>query len=1052
MAQNNSGGSTYWRDIDEKSITVRTVASKTASQIRSSLPKKYRTLYLNCAVLKGLLEQAPLESKASWESGGIEINLPFPEGGQYRFYALNSPIMSPKLAAKYPRIQTYKLQGIDEPSASGRLSISPSGLQATVFSSQGTILIKPYFRNDPNYNISYFTKDLNLEGGRWQCGTPSAIPVSGNIGPKAASFGASGHMLSIGPMSFGQERKIYRLAVACNGEFAQQVTAGLPGDMLLNTLTFISDTVARIVAIYERDLSVRFELVDAEDQLIYTDPDTDPYTTYLPFSNDGVLAAENQSNIDQVVGSENYEFGHLFTADTSTSGIAYGSGLGPTFGIIGDDNRKAMVITTRGSSDNQSVDFDLVAAHEMGHGSGANHVFNFSYEGTGAQVEPGSGSTIMSYAGIVSGYNLQAMMDDYFNAKSIEQISAYLSVPPGSLAYSTEDNDGNLPPVVQPLKKYVIPCNTPFVLSAVATDMNNDSLTYCWEEQDSSVAQNPTIAPRDNGSSPLFRSKQPTNEPMRYFPALEYILQNTNVPPPGTGISPNFASAEFLPNKRRSMKFRVTVRDQFGGVANADTVVDSLPDSGPFAVTNPSSSATYTVGSRQAIGWSVKNTGPGSPVNCTNVKISLSTDGGMSFAHTLATSASNNGIYVFNTPNVSSSQVRFKVESVGNIFFDVNDKDITIKPSTTLYDNFTEAKALTFTNGVSSNTGVSVGATVEFGEPPHFSSAGRSVWFKFVASGAGMATASTLGSQFNTVLAAYTGDSLDGLVKIASNDDANTEAGAKWSKINFRLEKGKTYYLALDGYKGDAGTYAMTVVVESPPLVVNDDFENRINLQAVTNFALTNSLLGATAQSGEPAMAGLVATRSVWFLWTAPANGEITLDTLGSSCDTVLGMYSGNVSGSNWSQLKLLAANDNASLLTASSRLTMVVSNGVNYRIKIDSRTSTNGGYVLNGNLRVFPTIPTPGGVALVLKQAKGQYYQPLVSWNQVPTAVKYEVNLLKSSSRVNGLSTTNTNWTNGPQIALSNLPASTYGVQVRAVSNNLASPWSAVVPGIIAP
>lgn len=1054
LAQANSDGScSYWRDISEASIAPRTFAKQATFQLRTSLPKKYRTLYLNRGVIQGLLVQAPPESRATWESGGVEIKLPLPDGGFGRFYALNSPIMSPKLAKKYPLIQNYALQGIDDPSASGRLSVSPCGLQAFVFSSQGTHIIKPYFRNDPNYNISYFTQDLDQEGRQWKCGTATTIPLSGNIGPKAASLGASRqNIFSLGTMSYGQEKRIYRLAVACNGEFAQQVASGISGSIFDNAWNFINDSVARIVAIYERDLSVRFQLVEAEDQLIYVDPDTDPYSTYQPFSNDDVLAAENQSNIDQIVGSENYEFGHLFTAGTSTSGIAYGSGLGPTFGIIGDNNRKAMVISTRGSTDNQQIDFDLVAAHEMGHGSGANHVFNFSYEGTGAQVEPGSGSTIMSYAGIVSGYNLQGMMDDYFNAKSLEQITAYLSVPPGSLAYDTLDNEGNAAPVVEPLKKYTVPCGTPFALTAVATDINDDPLFYCWEQQDSAVAQNPTVAPRDNGFSPLFRSRPPTNDPTRYFPALKYILENTNVPPPGKGISPNFASGEFLPTTRRIMKFRVTTRDQFGGVAYADTVVESVPTAGPFVVTNPLSSATYTVGSRQAIGWAVKNTGPGSPINCTNVKISLSTDGGATFSRTLAQSVSNNGVFVFNMPNVSSTQVRFKVESVGNIFFDVNDKNITVKPSTTLYDNFMEAKSITFTNGISSNAGTTVGASTEFGEPPHFNSAGSSVWFKFVAPSNGMATATTLGSQFNTILAAYNGEALDGLIKIASNDDSNTGSGAKWSKINFPIFKNKIYYLALDGYRADAGPYLLTVAVVSPPLVENDNFDGHLNLGTAINFALTNSLYGATAQNGEPSMAGFPATRSVWFSWTAPANGEITLDTLGSPCDTVLGLYTGSVNGTNWSQLKLLAANDNAGVSTNISRLTAFVSNGVNYRIKVDSRSATNGDYILNGILRSNPVLQSPGGVTLLLKNIKGQSYQPLVAWNQVPTALRYEVNLLKSSNRINGLSTSNTNWTNGPLIILSNPPASVYGVQVRAISNNVSSPWSAVVPGSIAP
>jgi len=373
------------------------------------------------------------------------------------------------------------------------------------------------------------------------------------------------------------------------------------------------------------------------------------------------------------------------------------------------------------------------------------------------------------------------------------------------------------------------------------------------------------------------------------------------------------------------------------------------------------------------------------------------------------------------------------------------------------YDDFAQARDIGTISDLGavfpiSLSGTNDGYSREVGEPSHVGEGPfSSVWFKIKSDRSGVVTVDTDGSDFDTTLAVYQGASLSKLTKIAANNDK--AVGTQTSLVKFTVNAGSTYYIAVDGNKGAVGNYVLRVSAPSPPLApVNDPIESAENLGSETTLNYAGTTASASAQKGEPSMAGFAATRSVWFLWTAPATGEITIDTVGSSCDTVLGLYSGSVAGTNWSQLKLLAANDNESRGTSSSKLTTVVSNGATYRIKIDNKTSTNGSYVLNGNLRVFPTIPTPGGVTLVLKQVKGQYYQPLVSWNQVPTAVKYEVNLLKSSNRVNGLSTTNTNWTNGPQIALSNLPASTYGVQVRAVSNNLASPWSAVVPGIIAP
>ena len=182
-----------------------------------------------------------------------------------------------------------------------------------------------------------------------------------------------------------------------------------------------------------------------------------------------------------------------------------------------------MCISSRGSTDFNRYNFDLLVAHEMGHGLNANHTFSDRYEGTGAQVEPGSGSTIMSYAGITAIGNLQADSDGYYSSKSLEQMITYASSTPGNAAYEIISN-GNLPPVLSRLTNYTIPAQTPFVLTASATDDNADPLTYCWEQQDSALkAKNPVATPRDDGSSPLFRSLPSSTNPSHIFPQLKYL-------------------------------------------------------------------------------------------------------------------------------------------------------------------------------------------------------------------------------------------------------------------------------------------------------------------------------------------------------------------------------------------------------------------------------------------------------------------------------------------------------------------------------------------------
>ena len=325
---------------------------------------------------------------------------------------------------------------------------------------------------------------------------------------------------------------------------------------------------------------------------------------------------------------------------------------------------------------------------KMGHQFGASHTYNGSelycgnYQGSNQRVqttayEPGSGSTLMSYAGSCGFQNLQGSKDDYFHAGSIAQMWNIIN---SSGSCASQNATGNGAPSVNAGSNYVIPKGTPFKLTATGSD--SDPLTYTWEEADTG-AVSPPDSDGDGEPRPIFRSRPGTSSPSRTFPDMGHVRDQANVPTAPFG---GYLPGEALPLISRIMKFTVTARDNRsggGGVSSADTLVTVDGGSEPFFVTAlhpPNTPMVWTSGSTQIVTWNVGNTAT-SPINCSQVKISLSTDGGLTFPTNLLTSTPNDGSESVLVPNITTTAARVKVEGVGNIFFDISDTNFPIKPS-----------------------------------------------------------------------------------------------------------------------------------------------------------------------------------------------------------------------------------------------------------------------------------------------------------------------------------------------------------------------------------
>ena len=364
-------------------------------------------------------------------------------------------------------------------------------------------------------------------------------------------------------------------------------------------------TMTRVNGVMEKDLAVHFNIIANNTAVIYTNASTDPYSipsVGTATANYGTLQGWNlqlQNTLTNVLNND-YDIGHLFGA----------SGGGGNAGCIGcicvddttsqTDMNKGSGYTSPGDGNPQGDTFDIdYVVHEMGHQLGANHTFSHANEGSNVQVEPGSGSTIMGYAGITD-YNVQMNSDDYFTYRSISQIETNLSSK--SCSVNTPITN-QLPTITVGPSSANIPKGTPFKLEAIATDPESNVLTYCWEQNNSgtaaTVAEN-SIAFPTKAAGPNFRSFLPVSTGVRYFPAFSKVLSG-NI----------YDQWESLSDVARTFVFTMTVRDVSPSASQTKTASKAVIVSGtagPFKVTYPTLSAPTTSGGNINVTWDVATT------------------------------------------------------------------------------------------------------------------------------------------------------------------------------------------------------------------------------------------------------------------------------------------------------------------------------------------------------------------------------------------------------------------------------------------------------------
>ena len=641
--------------------------------------RQFKGFQLNQARLRKLLAEAPQERSRPPRHSAAIIELPMPNGTLARFRFVEGSVMSPALAAKFPEIRTYLGEGVDDPAASVRFDFTPSGFHAQVLSPAGTVYIDPAFHGETGLHTSYYKRDYPRPQDGFQC----------FVAPDAGIALRGTTELSPG-ISFGLERsggnlRTYRLAVGATAEYT-----AFHGGTVAGGLAAIVTAVNRVTGVYESELAIRLELVANNDLIVYTNASTDPYSNGNPSS----LLSQNQTTLDKEIGSANYDLGHVFS--TAGGGLA-------ALGVVCVNGMKGQGETGTASPSGDPFYIDYVA-HEIGHQFGASHTFNSSTSNCGGgnrngstAYERGSGSTIMAYAGICGSDNLQANSDPYFHSASFDEILNFSTGGSGN-SCAVVTASGNTAPTVSAGANYTIPQNTPFTLTAMGNDPDGDPLTFCWEERDLGPAT--AVGAADNGSSPLYRSWNPTASPSRTLPRLQDLLNNT------------LTSGEVMPTTTRTMNFRVTARDNRaggGGVNTSDMQVSVAAVAGPFQVTSHNSGGTFS--GVQNVTWNVAGTA-GAPVNTASVNILLSTNGGLSFPITLLAGTPNDGSQLVVLPNLNSTAGRIKVEAAGNIYFDIGNADFTIIPDIPTPLVTVEAAALVAESCSATNNAIDPGETV----------------------------------------------------------------------------------------------------------------------------------------------------------------------------------------------------------------------------------------------------------------------------------------------------------------------------------------------------
>lgn len=638
-----------------KPVSVAQVAIPDNAPARTWNPTSSSTWQLDVPGVSAVLAAAPMEfTPAAYYNNNTIIAIPQPDGTTEDYAVFKVMTCEQAIYDKYPEIRTFGGYAVNNRAKTIRGSVTMRGMRVMMTGeNKSTAFVEPYVDGQTQYYIVYDKKAI--PAGLNPTGLSRGVVNDAQVFEKKEL--ATAPVVAERAAAELIQLKTYRYAVSCTGEFGQD-HGGTPASAFAAVVEYTN----WVNGIFEQDISLRLQLVAGCDLMAFSNPASDPFNNIDPL----VLLGDNALVVNGFIGINNYDIAHVYARYPGGSVLGVAGAIGNACVTSGKANG-----CSTGFQGQYGENFINTLGQELGHQLGGGHTWNRCGGGGGrngqSAFEPGSGNTIMSYAGACGSDNTQGYSDLYFHSGSIEEIQTYFTLYYGSTCGSFTPTDNHRPEVDFSYQNdFFIPILTPFELNGSATDADGDVLSYCWEQMNTGP-ETPLETPV--GSSPLFRTWPPNDKTNRYFPKLNTILSN------------DFDLTEQLPTYSRDLTFRLTARDNRvsnGGAGWKDVEFRATEQAGPFLVESPNAVAdVWESGKYVNVQWDVANT-YAAPVNCKKVNIRLSTDGGLTWPTTLASGVANDGQHTLQVPDMPTNKARIRIDAADNIFFDVSDANFKI--------------------------------------------------------------------------------------------------------------------------------------------------------------------------------------------------------------------------------------------------------------------------------------------------------------------------------------------------------------------------------------